>query len=91
MDIKIVENKAQKLTFEIEGLEHTFCNALKDELRFNDKVTVAAYNISHPLKGVTKFFVETSKGTSPKDALIKALDSLKSKNKDFLKKFKAMK
>ncbi|MCF7866248.1 DNA-directed RNA polymerase subunit L [Candidatus Woesearchaeota archaeon] len=90
MKIIVNEDKANKFVFEIEGLGHTFCNSLKEELRENDNVLVAAYNITHPLKGVTKFFLET-KGEKPKDALEKAVKSLKKKNNDFLKSFNSMK
>ena len=91
MQLTILEDKAQKLVFEIEGLGHTFCNSLKEELRTNDSVTIAAYNITHPLKGKTKFFLETSKGEKPKDALDKAIKSLKKRNSEFIKAFKSMK
>ncbi|MCF7872180.1 DNA-directed RNA polymerase subunit L [Candidatus Woesearchaeota archaeon] len=91
MEIKVVEDKANRFVFEIEGLGHTFCNALKDELRNDSSVTVAAYNITHPLSGVTKFFVETEKSSKPRDVLDNALKALKKHNNDFLKAFKAMK
>lgn len=91
MEITILENKAQKLVFELKGTDHTFCNALKDELRNNDAVTVSTYSISHPLVGKPKFTVETKKGEKPTDSINKAIDSLKKKNKEFLKHFKSLK
>lgn len=91
MEITITEDKASRLVFETNDLEHTFCNALKDELRADKEVTVATYNITHPLSGVTQFFLETAKGTAPRDALEKAIKGLKKKNNDFLKAFNAMK
>ena len=90
MKIIVVEDKANKLVFEIEGADHTFCNALKDELRNDEGIVVSAYNISHPLVGKPKFFVETKKGTKAKDALGKAVDELKKKNSAFFKAFKSL-
>ena len=90
MNIIVIENKANKFVFELEGADHTFCNALKDELRNNDDVNVSAYNISHPLVGKPKFFVETKKNVKAKDVLGKAVDELKKKNSAFLKAFKSL-
>jgi len=90
MKLEILENKATRLVFELVGSTHTFCNALKDELRKDEKVTVATYNIAHPLHGKPKFFVET-KGEKPKEAIEKAIKGLKKKNSDFLKAFNSMK
>ena len=91
MEITIIENKAQKLVFELKGADHTFCNGLKDELRNNDAVTVSTYAISHPLVGKPKFFIETKKGEKPLNALNKAIDNLKKQNTAFLKNFKTLK
>lgn len=91
MKLTILENKAQKLTFELQGADHTLCNALKDELKNNDAVTVSTYTISHPLVGKPKFFVETKKGEKPVSAILKAVDDLKKKNNAFQKAFKSLK
>ena len=91
MEITITEDKVNRLVFETNDLGHTFCNALKDELRLEKGVKVATYNITHPLSGITKFFLETEKGTKPRDVLEKAVKDLKKKNNDFLKAFKSMK
>lgn len=90
MEIIIQENKSGKLVFELKGTTHTFCNALKEALREDDKVSNATYSISHPLQGIPKFIIETKSG-NPKDALSKAIKNLKKKNADFLKAFKALK
>ena len=91
MEIKVLEEKKNKLIIELKGETHTFCNALKKEL-WNDKhVKAAGYNIEHPLVGVPKIVVETD-GKDPKKALVdaagrlkKTFDSLKS---EFLKSIK---
>lgn len=91
MELVIIENKAQKLVFEIKGADHTFCNSLKDELKKNNSVTVSTYTIGHPLVGIPKFFVETKKGETPVEAIKKALASIKKNNNAFLKEFKSIK
>lgn len=90
MKIEVVESTSKKLVFELEGADHTFCNALKEQLREDESVTVAAYNISHPLVGKPRFFLET-KGSSPKEALDKAVGELKKKNNAFAKAFENLK
>ena len=91
MELTIIENKAQKIVFELKDADHTFCNALKDELRNDENVTVTTYSISHPLVGKPKFIIETKKGTKATDAVKEAVERLKKKNTAFLKNFKAMK
>ena len=84
MEINILEDKKKKLVFELKGENHTLCNALREEL-WNDKdVTVAAYNIAHPLTGIPKFMIETAKG-EPKAALQDAIKRLKKKNAEVKK------
>ncbi|MGV8162511.1 MAG: DNA-directed RNA polymerase subunit L [Candidatus Nanoarchaeia archaeon] len=90
MKIDVIESSAKKLVFELEGVDHTFCNALKEQLREDETVSISAYNISHPLVGKPRFFLET-KGASPKEALDKAVSELKKKNNAFAKAFDNLK
>lgn len=90
MEINILEDKKKRLVFELKGEGHTLCNVLREEL-WNDKaVTVSAYNISHPLVGIPTFIIETST-KDPKKALKDAIDRLKKKNSEVVKKVKALK
>ena len=83
MEIKVLEEKKNKLIIELKGETHAFCNALKKEL-WNDKsVKAAGYNIEHPLVGIPKIVIETD-GKDPKKALIDAAGRLK-KSFDLLK------
>jgi len=76
MDLTILEDKKNRMVFELEGETHTFCNALKAEL-WNDKhVKVAGYNIAHPLKAIPQFIIETDGAEAPKKALIEAAKRL---------------
>ena len=79
MELKILENKQDRLVFELLGGDHTICNALKDEL-WNDKgVQAAAYTIEHPLKPIPKFVVEAAE---PLKAVAEASKRLQKTNKD---------
>ena len=71
MEIKITEDKKNRLVFEIEGEDHTFCNLIKKELWNDEHVKVAAYNIDHPMVGKPKMIVETD-GEDPRKALADA-------------------
>ena len=92
MELKILEEKKNKLVFELKDENHTFCNALKQEL-WNDKhVKSASYDIAHPLIGIPKFVIETDNSEKPKKALIEAAKRLKNTTdkvkKAFLKSVK---
>lgn len=79
MNIKVIEKEKNKLKLEIIGEDHTFCNALRKEL-WNDKdVTVAGYNIEHPLVSNPVLTLETEK-KDPKKVLESAIRRLKNKN-----------
>ncbi|MBW2963418.1 DNA-directed RNA polymerase subunit L [Candidatus Woesearchaeota archaeon] len=90
MEIKILEEKARRLVFEIDS-DHGFCNVLKNELQKTKGVNVATYAIDHPLIGKPRFVVETDTSIEPKAAVKKALDSLKKQAADFKKEVKKLK
>lgn len=81
MELKVLEKKKNRLVFEIKGADHTLCNSLKDEL-WNDKdVSVAAYNIGHPMKAIPKFILETKKN-DPVKTVHAAVSRLQKQNKE---------
>jgi DNA-directed RNA polymerase subunit L len=88
MEIVLIESKKHRLVFELKGVDHTFCNALKQELWNDEDVKVAAYNIDHPLVGVPKFIIET--GGDAKEALLGASSRLQKRNKEFLAAFEKL-
>lgn len=91
MDIVIKEQSKRRLIFELVGSTHTICNILKEEL-WNDKnVTVAAYNIDHPLIGTPRFIIETTSPQEPVKALKDAIARLQKKNKATLADFSKLK
>jgi DNA-directed RNA polymerase subunit L len=76
MEVKVLEEKKDKIVFELKGSSHTICNALKNEL-YNDKhVKVATYAVKHPLVNVPKFIVETD-GENPRKVVVDATKRLK--------------
>lgn len=81
MKVIILEETKDLLRFEIEGEDHTFCNALRSELWLFKEVTLAGYTMDHPLVTRPVFVVGTDGKESPRKVLLKAVDSLKEKNK----------
>lgn len=92
MEIKIIEEKKNKLIFESEDLSHTICNLLEKELHSDSHVKAATYNIAHPLVSVPRMIIETDGKVDPKAALqsaIKRLGKMSDKfKKDFSKEVK---
>ena len=84
MEIKVLEDKKNKLVFEVDGMGHTFINVLKNELWNDSHVKVATYSIRHPITSKPKMVVETDGDESPKAALASAISRLK-KTSDKLK------
>ena len=88
MEIKVIEEKKNKMIFELHGEDATFCNILKDEL-WNDKnITAASFKVNHPLLKIPLVTVETNSSSSPKKALLDAVKRLKKLNSDFEKEIK---
>ena len=65
MELKIVEEKKNKLVFDLEGETYTIVGILKKELYNDEHVKAAGYNVAHPLINVPRFVVETD-GEDPK-------------------------
>jgi len=87
MEIKILDDKKNKLIAEVKGADHTLCNILKSEL-WNDKhVKTATYSIRHPQISVPQMIVETDGELSPKNAIINAVQRLHKTNEKFKKEF----
>ncbi len=87
MEIKILDDKKDRLLIEIKDVDHTLCNAIKTEL-WNDKhVKIATYSIRHPQISIPKMIVETDGEESPRNAMINAVQRLQKSNAKFKKEF----
>lgn len=84
MEISILEEGKGKIEIEIEGEDHTLCNALRDEL-WNHDVEISAYNIEHPLISNPTLMVQ---GTGDlKKKLVSASNSLRKLFKEIKENF----
>jgi len=84
MDINILEDKKNRLVFEIDGESNTITGALKSELRNDDHVKATGYNHAHPLLNKATVVVETDTIEEPRKAVSQAVKRL-SKQVDKLK------
>ena len=87
MEIKIIEESKNKLIAEVHGESHGFCNAIRKALWDVKGVTIAGYNIDHPLVGIPKIVVQTEKDVEPRKVLEKAAKNLKKECDEALKAF----
>ena len=85
MEMNVIEENKNRLVVKVEGIGHTICNIIKNQLSKNSNVKAVAYKIDHPLVGVPQMVIETNGKVSPRAAVKKAIDSL-SKEADKLKK-----
>lgn len=85
MEIKILDDKKNRLMIEVKGPDHTLINAIKTEL-WNDKhVKIATYHIRHPQISVPQMIIETDGEESPRNALINAVQRFQKDNAKFKK------
>jgi DNA-directed RNA polymerase subunit L len=88
MELNIIEEKKDKIVFEIKGEGHTISNAIRKELWNDEHVKAAAYTVDHPLIEIPRFVLETD-GADPRKTLLAAakrvqkdLEKLKSEAKE---------
>ena len=87
MELTVIDDKKDKMVFEIKGSDHTLCNSLKQELHNDKHVKVSTYSIEHSLIGSPKMIVETDGEETPKNAVLGAVSRLKKTNDKFRKEF----
>jgi len=75
LNVKILEEKKNKIQFEIEGETHTLSAALTKELWTDEHVKAAGYKLEHPLLGKPTFVVETE-GEDARKAVSAAVQRL---------------
>ena|SRR3989338_6715713 len=87
MEIKILDDKKNRLIMEAKGVDHTLCNPLKREL-WNDKhIKIASYSIRHPQISVPQIIIETDGDETPRNAIAAAVGRIKKDNAKFKKEF----
>lgn len=89
MEITVLEHTKQRLTFEIKGEGHTFCNVLRKELWLGKSPEVAGYTIEHSLVSQPLFVVESDK-QDPVALLTGAVERLQKKTAELQEKFKKL-
>jgi DNA-directed RNA polymerase subunit L len=82
MELKIIEDKKEKVIFELAGADNTIANILKERIAKQKGVTACSYNIEHPLISNPRFIILAD---NAKKAIDAAISSLKKEN-DELKK-----
>lgn len=87
MNIEILEESKNKITFKVEGEDHTILNLLKEELWKDDNVKLAAYKVEHPLIGVPDMTVEVKAGNDVKKVIEDAVKRLVKKLDEAKKQF----
>lgn len=80
--MKVVEEEANRLVFEVTGESHTICNILRKRLMAQDEVTAAAYDITHPLVGQPEFEVNSP---NPRESVKTASETIKNEADEFKK------
>jgi len=92
MKINVLKKSPSELKIEIEGENHTFCNALQKVLLEDDAIEMAGYDLPHPLTSSPVVYVRTKGKQKPATALKKAAKKLGDRSKEFRKTFeKALK
>ena len=89
MKVNILDLKkdSNSLEFEIEGEDHTLCNALRNILLEDDNVEFVSYKIDHPTHANPIFYIKTNEQKTPTEALIDASDKLSELCNEVLTKF----
>jgi len=87
MEIKILDDKKNKMIFEIKGADHTLCNALKKEIAEDKHVKISSYSIRHPQISLPQMIVETDGEITPKSAVMSAVGRVQKDNEKFRKEF----
>ncbi len=87
MKIKVLKETPNELKIELEGENHTFCNALQKVLLEDETVEMAGYDLPHPLTSSPIIYVRTKGQRKPETVLRDAAEKLQKKGKEFAKSF----
>jgi DNA-directed RNA polymerase subunit L len=89
MKVNVLNMKKEdnSLEFEIDGEDHTLCNALRNILLEDDSVDFVSYKIDHPTHANPIFYIKTNTQKTPTEALIQASEKLAALCDELLLKF----
>jgi DNA-directed RNA polymerase subunit L len=85
--LKKLKKDVGELKVEVESIGHTMCNLLQQNLLKDENVTLAGYDVPHPLASNSIIFVRTKGNVKPQKILLKAIKETRKLNKQFSKKF----
>lgn len=89
MELNILENSKNKMKIEVKGEDHTFCNAVKEEL-WNDKsIKASGYFLENPM--MTQPILIVHGEGDVKKAIFSAVERLKKQNKELKTLFTKLK
>ena len=91
MEVKILEDKNNRLLLELVGETHTFGNAIRHVLWEDDHVKMSGYKVEHPLVSNPVLFIETDGKGSPRKALKHAINLASKKIEALESEFKKLK
>ena len=77
-----------RLEMNVGGEGHTLLNLLQSSLLADKDVDMAGYAKPHPLMDRSVINVQTRKGMSPREALLRSVRDAKKRVNEFLDKFK---
>ncbi|MCK5283356.1 MAG: DNA-directed RNA polymerase subunit L [Nanoarchaeota archaeon] len=87
MEINVIEEKKGKIIFELNGVSHTICNILKNELWKDKHIKEVGYTIRHPLVGKPEFTIETD-GEDPRKIVASTCQKIEKEFDKFSSEFK---
>jgi len=86
MEVRILKNDSDELSFELVGADQSLPQLLVEKLNADKSVEFAACRVSHPLVASPVVIVKAARG-KPVDAVLKALKEAAEELGAFSKKF----
>ena len=85
--IKLEKVGPRSYRFILKGEDHTIGNLLAKVLRSFEEVSLAYYEIPHPLKDEMVLFISVKGDHDPIDLVLRALDAIEEENRRFLREY----
>ena len=89
MEVKILKNEANELSFELVGADQALPNMIVDRLNKDKSVEFAACKLAHPLLANPVVYVRTRQGKAL-DAIVSCIKELKDEVDSFKGKFEQL-